>query len=96
MNSNYLSTREAARSRGHKRYYTGKACVHGHVVWRLVSNGRCSECERAYQRTRGNELRRSTKYKEYQKRYQAAYRLTEHGKARKRAAQDKYRAKKNG
>jgi hypothetical protein len=36
--------REAARSRGEKRYFTGQPCIAGHVAQRAVSNGTCVEC----------------------------------------------------
>ena len=39
-------TRQEALQRGLKRYFTGRACSHGHVAERLVSGFVCSECLR--------------------------------------------------
>lgn len=36
--------RSEARSRGLKRYFTGKPCKNGHVVERFVSKGTCAAC----------------------------------------------------
>ena len=38
------ATRADAKARGLKRYFTGKPCKHGHVTFRLTSNGVCNEC----------------------------------------------------
>lgn len=42
--------RKSARDSGLTRYFTGKPCKHGHVDERLVSNGLCAECLRAWKR----------------------------------------------
>lgn len=34
------------------RYFTGLPCIHGHFAQRLVANGRCMDCARAYGRKR--------------------------------------------
>jgi hypothetical protein len=39
-------TRKEAREAGLKQYFTGKACIHGHIAPRLVSNKTCVECDR--------------------------------------------------
>jgi hypothetical protein len=39
-------TRKEAREAGLKQYFTGKACIHGHIAPRLVSNKTCIECDR--------------------------------------------------
>lgn len=39
-----LITREAAKSAGLKRYYTGVPCRRGHIAERAVSNGTCWQC----------------------------------------------------
>lgn len=36
-----------ARDRGLVRYYTGKACKHGHVTERQTSSKTCMACDRA-------------------------------------------------
>lgn len=41
-----IITRAQARAQGSKRYFTGKACKHGHVAERQVSNLTCMECTR--------------------------------------------------
>jgi hypothetical protein len=37
-------TREAARLAGHKRYYTGEPCRHGHRAERFTSSSGCVDC----------------------------------------------------
>jgi len=37
-------TREEARDRGQSVYWLDKACPHGHLTWRYVSNGYCVLC----------------------------------------------------
>ena len=38
--------RQRAHAAGLSRYFTGRACPHGHVVERRVSDGKCIECQR--------------------------------------------------
>jgi HKD family nuclease len=38
--------REEAKAKGKKWYFTGEPCIYGHVKDRLVSNGKCRECNR--------------------------------------------------
>jgi len=38
------STRSEAKAAGETKYFTGKACPHGHVAPRQTSSGTCSEC----------------------------------------------------
>jgi hypothetical protein len=38
--------RKEAKAKGLKRYFTGKACVHGHIVERFTCNKECVECDR--------------------------------------------------
>jgi hypothetical protein len=45
-----IITREAAKAKGLKRYYTGKPCLRGHASARLVSSHGCRVCENARQR----------------------------------------------
>lgn len=40
--------RREARMLGHSTYETGRPCRHGHMAYRHVSNGRCSECDKEY------------------------------------------------
>jgi 5-methylcytosine-specific restriction endonuclease McrA len=39
-----IITRKEARAQGCKRYFTGKACKHGHLSERTVSSGGCVVC----------------------------------------------------
>jgi hypothetical protein len=39
-----IITREEARAKGLKRYFTGKVCPKGHVGERYVRDARCVEC----------------------------------------------------
>lgn len=39
-----IITRQEAKEKGLSRYYTGKACVNGHVSTRNTKNGTCHEC----------------------------------------------------
>lgn len=68
-------TRSEAKSVGLKTYYTGKACKHGHVSERLVSNLTCSECNRlkakAYSRKFAEENK--AKCKTHYRNNKAAY-----------------------
>ena len=45
-----IITRKEALSKGLKRYFTGKACKHGHVAERVTSTKTCVECKRAQER----------------------------------------------
>lgn len=48
-----IITREQARERGIKRYFTGDPCPRGHICERWASNAKCVECsheEHAYRR----------------------------------------------
>ncbi len=38
--------RKEAKAKGRKWYFTGEPCIYGHVKDRLVSNGKCRECNR--------------------------------------------------
>jgi hypothetical protein len=39
-------TREVAKARGLKRYFTEQPCARGHVAERFVADGRCVQCNR--------------------------------------------------
>jgi hypothetical protein len=43
-----IITRAEAKTRGLKRYFTGKPCKRGHVVERRVSSSGCPECTRIW------------------------------------------------
>jgi len=43
-------SRQDAKSRGLKRYFTGKPCKYEHIVERSVSSGMCRECHREQSR----------------------------------------------
>lgn len=40
-----IITRKEAKAKGLSRYFTGKACVHGHIAERYTCNKTCVECE---------------------------------------------------
>jgi hypothetical protein len=42
-----IISRDDARTRGLKHYFTGVACKHGHISERFVSNGACALCSRS-------------------------------------------------
>jgi len=49
-------TRETAKLRGLRTFFTGKECINGHIDDRLVSNGNCVTCtqmkvRKTYKRT---------------------------------------------
>lgn len=48
-NQKLPATRAEAKATGSKRYFTGKACVHGHAAPRVTINGNCLVC--AFERT---------------------------------------------
>jgi hypothetical protein len=39
-----IITRDGARAKGLKTFYTGTPCLHGHAGMRYVSSGCCAEC----------------------------------------------------
>lgn len=41
-----IVSRAEAKKRGEAHYFTGKACVHGHIAARVTSTGNCAECNR--------------------------------------------------
>lgn len=47
-----IITRQEAKEKGLKRYYTGKPCKYGHDEQRRVRNNRCLECHRQDSRKR--------------------------------------------
>lgn len=51
-NMSRLIKRKVARTAKLKRYFTGRPCIHGHIAFRQVSNGCCSECHKLLQRKR--------------------------------------------
>ena len=97
--------RYAARLRGDTHYFTGKPCANGHVSKRLVSNGKCCECNNsaalqwaAINRERRKEINRThmtanrDRYAEYAKAYRATNR--DRVQARQTARGAKYKAAK--
>lgn len=39
-----ITTRNVAKVRGEKVYFTGQPCKNGHTTYRYVNNGGCSQC----------------------------------------------------
>jgi len=56
-------------------YFTGKACINGHVAKRLSGNGHCTECDRARGRIRSIKARADNpeKTREYYRKYSRNY-----------------------
>lgn len=57
-----IISRAAARDLGRKHFYTGKPCVHGHLLPRYVVSGSCVKCcsptwRTVYAQTGGGMLR---------------------------------------
>jgi hypothetical protein len=53
-------SREIAKARGLKHYFTGQPCGRDHVEERFVSNGMCVQCERERRRRRVRVPARAT------------------------------------
>jgi hypothetical protein len=51
-------SRREAKSRGLKRYFTGKPCKNGHVTERVVGKHMCMECARLKQRFSRNKAKK--------------------------------------
>jgi hypothetical protein len=60
LERNRIISREEARQKGLKRFFTGKLCKHGHVCERRVDSSECAECGR----TRGRAYHRRPDVKE--------------------------------
>ena len=65
-----IISREEARERGLKRFFTGEPCKYGHVAERYVSTGACVECARLNAKRWQDENRE--KYKDYQREWRKA------------------------
>lgn len=52
-----IVTRAEAHKRGYIHFFTGEPCKHGHVSTRLVSTGRCDECQYEYDREYASRMR---------------------------------------
>jgi len=81
-------TRLDAQAAGQKRFFTGKACVKGHVCERLVSNRGCLEC--MYARHREWSKKNTKHMTEYSKKWCRAN--PEKASAQKRKYYKKHRA----
>lgn len=51
-------TREEAAKQGLKKFFSGKACVRGHVSERFVSSGGCIDCTTITNRKTRRKLKR--------------------------------------
>ena len=90
----YQSRRCDAIDAGDKQYFTNRTCKKGHLEPRLSKDGSCRSCRNDYQRKRAAELRELPYIQDYQRNYQAEYRLTEEGSKNIKKAQAKYNARK--
>lgn len=101
-----IITRADAKARGLKRYFTGRACKHGHVAERITSGGSCYECVKLAQKTpRAAELRRKREHTPARQATYARYRKSAKRKAvqhrynisdKNKAAQKRYAQSENG
>ena len=66
-----IISRNEAKARGLKTYFTGKPCAHGHIAPRKTSNGGCRECEYDGNSQWRNQNRVSIR--RYNRRYHADY-----------------------
>ena len=66
----HIISRDEARARGLKRYFTGTPCKHGHIAERNVRSGRCLECDRA--RTTKWRAANPKRIRETKRKYRAA------------------------
>src|SRR6516164_5990401 len=66
-----IISRNEAKARGLKTYFTGKPCAHGHIAPRKTSNGGCWEC--AYGRTKQWADQNRERIRKYNRRYHADY-----------------------
>lgn len=69
-----LISRKEAKEKGLKRYFTGEPCKRGHMVERVVSNGRCAKCDREckrqwYEENKERESERAKQRYEENKKY---------------------------
>ena len=60
-----IITRAEAKEKGLTRYFTGKACKHGHISERSVGGWHCIECKKGM--AKGYYQANTEKVKEYQK-----------------------------
>jgi len=62
-----IITKQEAKARGLKYYFTGKMCKHGHVCERYTNSGDCVECvrerNRRYYETYGNQERERNQHR---------------------------------
>jgi hypothetical protein len=85
-----IITLQAAEKLGHKHYFTGKPCKHGHVAPRYVSTWQCVPCtvERVVNWQYANPEKKRAKQKRYQDRKPTERKLLEsrrdHGTERHR------------
>ena len=47
-----IVSRKEARDKGLKRFFTGEACIRGHIAERTVCDGHCVECRRLAEKAR--------------------------------------------
>ena len=64
-------TRQNAKSKGLKKYFTGKKCLYGHIAERDVSKADCVECQKIRRRKRyiKNKVSELKRFKEYREKY---------------------------
>ena len=92
-------TREDAKRKGLKRYFSGNPCKYGHVCERLVSNNNCITCRKQRQQSEEGKAVLKKSIKKYQqsekgktslKKSQEKYFKSEKGKTSLKKSQEKY------
>jgi len=64
----YVS-RQEAKERGLKRYFTGEPCQKGHIAERLTNSSHCVKCLKERDEIRASTLKRRTYCKQHSKKY---------------------------
>lgn len=88
----FPTSRKHAKEIGAKRYFTGMACLYGHVAERQTSNGCCIVCMQS--RTQHWRQAQTGHIKSYNKGYKRHYRIRNAEKLREKKA-DYYKANKS-
>lgn len=62
MSEKLPGTQKEAKENGHKYYFTGKPCKHGHISKRSVTSGNCLECRKTIHKEAIAKYRRCRAY----------------------------------
>lgn len=76
-----IITRKEAKSKNLIRYFTGKECKYGHISERMVTSGRCCECDKILQKTDAyRKKRREYEQRDYMREKRSIYNKKPHRK----------------